>query len=84
MNRDPHVLDVLGAYHGPCAFCGDEDARHRVADAIVERVSAGDSAPSVADDYGLDDAAVAFLIEHWPAGVVVGTDPQAPEISDKC
>ncbi len=39
---------------GPCAFCGHPDARHRVADAVVERVKAGEPIDEVAHDYGLD------------------------------
>jgi hypothetical protein len=37
---------------GSCAFCGWRDARHRVLDAIVSRLSAGESVRNVADDYG--------------------------------
>ena len=48
------TLDVLGLHRGRCAFCGDGDARHRVADAITERVLAGDDPEEVAEDY-LDD-----------------------------
>jgi hypothetical protein len=41
----------------PCAFCGDPDSGHRVRDAIVERIAAGDSIQATADDFGmsLDD-----------------------------
>ena len=45
--------DLLGPFVGECAFCGGPDKRHRVYDAIVEIVRAGDSPERVADDYGL-------------------------------
>jgi hypothetical protein len=45
---------------GPCLLCGvpGEDARHRVIDAIVSRVRAGDSEETVAADYDLPVRAV--------------------------
>ncbi len=43
-------LDVLGPFRGPCAFCGFTDARHRLADALVEQAVTSD-VETVADDY---------------------------------
>lgn len=62
-----NVLDILGPHRGPCAFCGGVDARHRVADAIVGRVRAGDPVDFVADDYGYPSATVEVLVHDWPA-----------------
>jgi hypothetical protein len=61
----PSVLDVLYPYAGPCAFCGHYDKRHRMADAIVENVRAGDSVEMVAEGYDLSEEAVRALIERW-------------------
>lgn len=38
---------------GPCAFCGDPDALHRVRDAIRDRLEAGEPEAEVAWDYGI-------------------------------
>lgn len=37
---------------GPCVFCGFPDSRHRVVDAIEERVETGESWEDVLRDYG--------------------------------
>jgi len=36
---------------GPCAFCGHLDKRHRLWDAILDRIEAGESEQSIADDF---------------------------------
>jgi Holliday junction resolvase RusA-like endonuclease len=56
-NRD---LDAHFPRRGPCLICGvpGEDARHRVVDAIADRVLAGDDEQSVADDHGVTVEAV--------------------------
>lgn len=42
----------LGPFNGECALCGaGSDQRHRLADAIVERVAAGDLAREVWGEY---------------------------------
>lgn len=42
----------LGPFNGECFLCGPgSDQRHRLADAIVERVAAGDLAREVWGDY---------------------------------
>jgi hypothetical protein len=56
--------DVLGPHRGECAFCGAEDARHRIVDSIVEMVTAGDSVESVAEDFGLTVAQVLALVRY--------------------
>lgn len=38
---------------GPCAFCGYEDAAHRVWDAVAERSRAGEEAETICWDYGI-------------------------------
>lgn len=71
--RGPHdgverpipLLDVLYGYAGTCAFCGFGDKRHRLADAIVENVRAGDSVAMVADNYGVSQEAVRTLVDRW-------------------
>lgn len=46
---------------GVCAFCGADDQRHRVIDAIAERFRAGESAAEIAEDYGIDAALVPVI-----------------------
>lgn len=62
---DP-LLDLLGPHPGPCGICGGPDARHRMADAIVERVQAGEPAERVAADYGRPIEVVEALVAGWP------------------
>jgi hypothetical protein len=38
-------------FRGSCAFCGNNDARHRVFDSIVGRFQAGDDIESIAFDF---------------------------------
>lgn len=51
---------------GPCAFCGDGYAAHRLIDAQMGRTSAGDSIESVADDY---NTSVEAMVMTWIAYV---------------
>lgn len=51
---------------GPCAFCGDGYAAHRLIDAQMGRTGAGDSIGSVADDY---DTSVREMVIAWTAYV---------------
>lgn len=44
----------LMPYRGPCELCGHPDARHRVADAIADRIAAGEPVDEVLADYGLE------------------------------
>ncbi len=37
----------------PCGVCGGPDARHRIGDAITERLTAGDDSTGVWIDYGI-------------------------------
>ena len=39
-----------------CAFCGHHDYMHRVVDAILERIAAGETRAAVLDDYGYSEA----------------------------
>jgi hypothetical protein len=52
---------VLGR-PGPCGLCGGPDRRHRVAEAILDRWTAGDTAVELAGDYGLTVADVDRLV----------------------
>lgn len=49
---------------GPCAFCGNPDAGHRVIDSIVEAHREGDSVEALADNYDLPSEFVSRLIDH--------------------
>ena len=63
--------DTVRASHyvglGPCAFCGYEDAGHRVWDAIAERLRAGEGERSVAGDYDLTIQGVRALVRRSEA-----------------
>lgn len=55
--------DLVGPYRGPCAICGhSDDARHRVYDAVQDRVQAGDDEQAVAEDYGIAVDAVHQIV----------------------
>ena len=55
------AVEAAFPLRGPCAFCGLDDQRHRVIDAIAERFRAGDSAEELAEDYGIDPALVPVI-----------------------
>jgi len=55
------VVEAAFSRRGVCAFCGMDDQRHRVIDAIAERFRAGDSADEIAEDYGIDAALVPVI-----------------------
>ena len=61
----PPEVDAAIPYSGPCGLCGGIEARHRVLDAIVEQVRAGEPVTDVAWDYRLPKAVVAAVVEHW-------------------
>lgn len=69
------AVDETFPRNGPCGFCGDTilGARHRVIDAITERLRAGEDEDSVAGDYDLRAAdlwvAVMASYEHDKATV---------------
>jgi len=48
----------------PCGLCGYPDSRHRVVDAITERLFAGDDPGAVADDYALTTCEAWELAAH--------------------
>ena len=53
---------------GPCGICGTGlDQRHRVLDAICDRVSAGEAEEDVAADYGLPSEAIYAAVSGWDA-----------------
>jgi hypothetical protein len=64
-HSDP-VLDEVWSDTGPCGICGTPGlgARHRVVDAMADRMRAGESAGEVAEDYGVPVAA-ALAVEAW-------------------
>lgn len=52
---------------GPCGICGGPDKRHRVIDAAIGMVMAGDHPAAVAEDYGLSEAFVQRLVDEFGA-----------------
>ncbi len=48
---------------GPCAFCGDEYAAHRVYDAITGRVTAGEQLDDVLVDHMVDPSDWLALVD---------------------
>ena len=46
-------LYAMYPHIGPCVFCGSDDARHRIVDAIIERIETGEDEAEVLADYGL-------------------------------
>ena len=64
----PPDVDAAIPYSGPCGFCGGPEARHRVLDAIAERVHAGEPVADVAADYQQPEAVVAAIAGHWDEG----------------
>lgn len=61
----PTWVDEHMPPQGPCLLCGGSDARHRVLDAVADRVHAGDSAREIADDYGLPVRFVGRIAREW-------------------
>lgn len=57
------TLDVLYPYAGECWICGGPDKRHRLADAIVGNVQAGDLPRLVANAYDVPERTVLALLE---------------------
>ncbi len=55
------AVEAAFPLRGLCAFCGTDDQRHRVVDAIAERFRAGDSAGEIALDYGISAELVPLI-----------------------
>lgn len=64
-DRYPAWIDERIPYHGPCGFCGGEDARHRMIDAIVGASAAGDTIEGLAENYELPEEFVRRLVEEF-------------------
>lgn len=69
-DADP-ALDAYFPRLGPCGICGTPglDQRHRVVDAIAERLAAGEGPEEVAEDYGLTVGAAEAVLAwaaRWP------------------
>lgn len=60
----PPVVEAVMPFRSACGLCGGPDARHRVLDAIQERVSV-DEDQEVQEDYGLSAEVVEYIAEHW-------------------
>jgi len=50
--------DYLAPHSGPCSLCGDHDARHRLAEAIADRITSGEYLSGIAHDYGMELVAI--------------------------
>ena len=50
---------------GPCAFCGSDDKRHRLWDAIAARHAFGETVEALAADYGYPAEAIARVVREW-------------------
>lgn len=61
----PSWVDDYMPFAGPCGLCGGPDQRHRVIEAIVERVQSGDSPEEVANDYGYDVEFIDMLVDEF-------------------
>lgn len=61
----PHDIATHLPPRGPCGFCGCDDARHRILDAITGRVDFGEDPGVVAVDYGLPVSVVMEIVLHW-------------------
>ena len=64
-------FDLVGPFRGPCGLCGGPDARHRLYDAVAERVAAGEDEDQVARDY--DEGA------QWVLAIVADAKRAAAE-----
>lgn len=60
---DKAAFDLAFPLCGPCAFCGQQDARHRVIDAIQDRHRAGDTVAELAKDYDVSEEAVRMALD---------------------
>lgn len=59
---------------GECALCGGPFARHRMIDAQMERVAAGEPIDEVASDYGMG---VPEMVDEWATLIVLLYDELA-------
>ncbi len=59
-----YKLNHFFPHSGPCAFCGDWDARHRLFDAIRARRQDGESIASLAEDYGQTSRAIKYVMAY--------------------
>lgn len=62
----PDFIEQAFPERGPCAFCGDPDARHRIFDAITDYIDAGEPTYTLAQSYGVSEQVVVWLKENRP------------------
>ena len=62
-------LNKAFPYRGPCAFCGDWDARHRLFDTVYGRQCAGESVASLCRDYDLTRSKINLIEQYKKAEV---------------
>jgi len=59
------TYDMFWPYSGRCGLCGHPDARHRAAEALTERLEAGDQPADLAADYNLTWDAHVWAVAFW-------------------
>jgi hypothetical protein len=60
MLNPPPEIAKLFPYRGACAFCGNDDARHRIVDSVLGWASAGSEV--LADEFSLDLTVVEWIL----------------------
>lgn len=60
-----HPYDYLGPHRGGCDFCGSSDARHRLADSLLDEYVGGSRLADIANDYGLALTQVDSFLRAW-------------------
>ena len=61
----PPVVEKHFPPQGVCLLCGFGDKRHRMFDAIADRIRAGESERSVIVDYRLPRSTVRAIVAWW-------------------
>lgn len=84
----PAWVDEYFPPRGPCPCCGGDDARHRIVEAIVADVRAGESTLEVARAYGVTAQFVERLVSWRRTGHDAGDEregrrPSATEASGR-
>lgn len=65
LSNVPQIVEDVMPFVGPCAMCGDGDARHRMFDAIAMRFLAGELVTDLCDDYELDSDVIVLIAGWW-------------------
>ncbi len=62
MEQDKFIVDQRWPHKGPCIFCQNPDARHRIFDAIFESHSEGDSIEILSINYNASKEQIEAVI----------------------